>query len=306
MIFLPEKTIVTGGTGMIGSQFENALVLSRKTGCDLRDFNQTMEHFVNIKPEYVIHLAARVGGVLENSKYPGEFFYDNIMINTNVLEASRIIGVKKIVSFLSTCIFPDNIEYPLTENTIHDGPPPKTNYAYAYSKRMLEIQSRTYREQYGINCICIIPANVYGPMDNFNLESGHVIPSLIYKCYLAKKENKNFEIWGSGNPLREFVFSGDIAQLTKIILLEYNENDPINLTNSEEISIRKIAEIIANCMEFEGKIIYDETKPEGQFRKPSSNEKLKKYWPDFKFTSLEDGIQFTCKWFLKNYPNIRK
>ena len=221
----------------------------------------------------------------------GEFYYDNIMINTNVLEACRITGVKKVVSFLSTCIFPDDIEYPLTEKKIHIGEPHNSNYAYAYAKRMLDIQSRAYKEQYGVNYTCVIPTNIYGPNDNFNLENGHVLPALIHKCYLAKKNNTDFVVWGSGKPLREFIYSEDVGRLTEWALNNYEEEEPIIFSTSDEISIGNVAEMVVYYMGFKGKLIFDDEKPDGQFRKPSDNSKLKSYLPDFEFTPIDKGIE---------------
>ena len=204
--------MVTGGSGLVGSTINADIKLSSKDA-DLRNWNETISIFEKYKPDEVIHCAGKVGGVGSNMNYKGEFFYDNIMINTNVLEACRMTGVKKVVSFLSTCIFPDDIEYPLTEKKIHIGEPHNSNYAYAYAKRMLDIQSRAYKEQYGVNYTCVIPTNIYGPDDNFNLENGHVLPALIHKCYLAKKNNTDFVIWGSGKPLREFRKPSDNSKL---------------------------------------------------------------------------------------------
>lgn len=272
----------------------------------MRDFSKTLELFKEINPEYIIHTAAKVGGLGANINYKGEFFFDNIMINTNVIEAARQIGVKKVVSFLSTCVFPDNSIYPLTEDQIHAGEPHNSNYPYAYAKRMLDIQARAYREQYGMNIANVIPTNIYGPNDNFNLEKGHVIPSLINKCYLAKKNNTDFIIWGSGKPLREFIFTKDIAILTTWALENYNEEEPIIFSTSEEISIKDIALLIAKYMKFDGNIIFDKTKSDGQYRKPSSNKKLMSYLPNFKFTSIEDGLKETIEWFNNNYKIARK
>ena len=185
------KTLITGGTGLVGSTIKAEVKLCTKD-VDLRDWKSTLNIFEEIKPERVVHCAARVGGLGGNMNYKGEYFYDNMMMNINVLEASRKIGVKKVVSFMSTCVFPDDVEYPLTEKKIHLGEPHSSNYPYAYAKRMLDIQSRAYREQYGVNYISVIPTNIYGPNDNFDLRNGHVIPSLIHtnihdhhKCVLG-------------------------------------------------------------------------------------------------------------------------
>lgn len=297
--------MVTGGSGLVGSTINADIKLSSKDA-DLRNWNETISIFEKYKPKEVIHCAGKVGGVGSNMNYKGEFFYDNIMINTNVLEACRMTGVKKVVSFLSTCIFPDDIEYPLTEKKIHIGEPHNSNYAYAYAKRMLDIQSRAYKEQYGVNYTCVIPTNIYGPDDNFNLENGHVLPALIHKCYLAKKNNTDFVIWGSGKPLREFIYSEDVGRLTEWVLHNYEEEEPIIFSTSDEISIGNVAEMVVYYMGFKGKLIFDDEKPDGQFRKPSDNSKLKSYLPDFKFTPIEKGIEKSVNWFIENYEKARK
>ena len=236
----------------------------------------------------------------------GEFFFDNIMINTNVLECARTYGVKKLVAFLSTCVFPDDVEYPIDESKIHLGEPHNSNYPYAYAKRMVDVQIRAYREQYGLNYTSIIPTNVYGPGDNFNLVNGHVIPCLIHKCYISKKTGSPFEVWGTGKPLREFIFSKDVAKISEKILSEYEGEDPIIVSTSEEVSIFHVAETIARCMDYKGKIKWLSNKPDGQYRKPSDNTKLISLFPDLKFTPLEKGIQETVEWFEKNYETARK
>ena len=297
--------MVTGGSGLVGSTINADIKLSSKDA-DLRNWNETISIFEKYKPDEVIHCAGKVGGVGSNMNYKGEFFYDNIMINTNVLEACRITGVKKVVSFLSTCIFPDDIEYPLTEKKIHIGEPHNSNYAYAYAKRMLDIQSRAYKEQYGVNYTCVIPTNIYGPNDNFNLENGHVLPALIHKCYLAKKNNTDFVVWGSGKPLREFIYSEDVGRLTEWALNNYEEEEPIIFSTSDEISIGNVAEMVVYYMGFKGKLIFDDEKPDGQFRKPSDNSKLKSYLPDFEFTPIDKGIEKSVNWFVENYEEARK
>ena len=300
-----KQTIVTGGTGLVGSAINTGVKLSSKD-VDLRDWKSTLSLFKDYKPKNVIHCAARVGGLGGNMNYKGEFYYDNIMMNTNVLEASRRVGVEKVVSFLSTCVFPDNIEYPLTEKKIHLGEPHSSNYPYAYAKRMLDIQSRAYKEQYGVNYISVIPTNIYGPKDNFSIDNGHVIPSLIHKCYLAKKLNTDFVVWGSGKPLREFIYSEDVARLTEWALENYNEEEPIIFSTSDEISVGNVAEMIVYYIGFKGKLVFDDEKPDGQFRKPSDNSKLLSYLPDFKFTPMEEGIEKSVNWFMENYEEARK
>ena len=309
------RLLVTGANGLVGSQFKGDLIsIISKVG-DLRD-KKTVDSIIDFytdkdrQKEYavdrIIHCAAKVGGVGGNMKYKGEFFYDNIMINTNVIESARQHGVKKLVAFLSTCVFPDNVEYPLTESKIHLGAPHFSNDAYAYAKRMAEVQIRAYREQYGLNYTSVIPTNIYGPNDNFDIENGHVIPSLIHKCYLARENNTDLTIWGSGQPLREFIYSKDVAELALWVLENYTESEPIILSTSEEISIKDVVGVIVGAMNFKGNVIFDKTKPDGQFRKPSDNSKLMSYLPDFKFTPFDVGIKETVEWFEKTYPNIKQ
>jgi len=299
------STLITGGTGLVGSSLKNGIKLSSKD-IDLRDWNKTITKFKNINPEKVIHCAARVGGLGGNMNHKGEFFYENIMINTNVLEACRQIGVKKVVSFLSTCVFPDDVEYPLTEKKIHLGEPHSSNYPYAYAKRMTDVQSRAYNEQYGTNYVCVIPTNIYGPNDNFSIDNGHVLPALLHKCYLAKQNNTDLKVWGSGKPLREFIYSEDVAKLTEWVLDNYKEQEPIIFSTSQEISIKDIVDIIVDKFDFRGNVVWQSDKPDGQFRKPSDNSKLLSYLPDFKFTPIEDGIEKTVEWLVNNYKEIRK
>jgi len=273
---------------------------------DLRDFQATLDYFTEHEADTVIHCAAKVGGVMANMSYMGEFFYDSMAMNLNVLEAARRSGVRKVVSFLSTCIYPDNVKYPLVENDLHMGEPHESNFGYAYAKRMLEVQSRAYRKQYGVNYVCVVPTNIYGPNDNFNLEGGHVVPALIHKCYLAKKNNTPLVIWGSGKPLREFVYSEDMGKLINWAALDYEEETPIIFSNSEEISIKELVEAVVEAFDFQGEIIYDETKPEGQYRKPTDNSKLRSYLPDFEFTPIKEGVKKTVDWFVENYEDCRK
>jgi GDP-L-fucose synthase len=308
------RILVTGHGGLVGSQFCGNIVGISSRDCDLRktlDVDKLFDSYTNkdidkeLAVDKVIHCAGKVGGLGSNMMYKADFFYDNIMINTNVIEACRKYNIKKMVAFLSTCVFPADPKYPLTENQIHDGPPHYSNDAYAYSKRMVDIQIRSYREQYNLEYTSVIPTNIYGPNDNFNIDNGHIIPSIIHKCYMARKNNMDLVVWGSGKPLREFIYSKDVADLALWVLDNYNEEEPIILSTSEEISISDVVSIIAKCMNFTGKIIFDKARPDGQFKKPSDNFKIKKYLPGYRFTSFEDGILETVRWFEDNYPNIR-
>jgi len=299
------KVLITGGYGMVGSAMESQIKLSRET-CDLTNPEQTNKLFKLIKPDGVIHCAGKVGGIGGNSNYKGEYFYDNLMINTNVIEAARKSGVKNLVAFLSTCVFPDKVKYPLTVDQIQLGEPHESNYPYAYAKRMADVQIRAYREQYDINYTSIIPSNIYGPNDNFNLDHGHVMPMLIHKLYLAKKNKTDFTVWGSGKPLREFIYSKDIAKISEWALFNYEGTDPLIISGDEEISIKDLVGLLVDEFKFKGKVIFDKTKPDGQLRKPSDNSKIKELMPDFEYTPFEQGIKETVNWFIENYDEARK
>ena len=302
-----NKILVTGGYGLVGSEFksdEYYRLSSKET--DLRIGKDVDLLLSENKFDGVIHCAGKVGGIAANMNYKGEYFYENVMINTNIIESSRKNNIKNLVAFLSTCVFPDQVEYPLTENKIHLGPPHFSNDAYAYAKRMADIQIRAYKEQYDLNYKSVIPSNIYGPNDNYSIANGHVLPSLIHKCYLARENKTPLSIWGSGKPLREFIFSKDIKKLTEWVLYNYNENEPIILSTSEEISIGEVVDMIVEIMNFKGDIIFDSSKPDGQFRKPSDNSKIKNYLPNFKFTSIYEGLKETIEYFEKKYTIIRK
>jgi GDP-L-fucose synthase len=299
------KKIITGGTGLVGSAFKDGTKLSSKH-YNLISEVQTRKMFMDHKPEIVIHTAATVGGVGANMNYPADFFYNNIMMNTNVINEAYIFGVKKLVCFLSTCVFPDNVEYPLDETKIHKGEPHFSNAPYAYAKRMADVQIQAYNKQYGTKYFCVIPTNIYGPSDNFDLENGHVIPMLIHKCYLAKKNNTAFEVWGSGKPLREFVFSEDVANIIDLLLENYEETDPVIISNPREYSIKEVVDLIVKYMEFEGEVKWLSDKPDGQFRKPSSNQRLIDIIGNYNFIPLEIGLKETIDWFNENYETIRK
>ena len=298
------RTLVTGGSGLVGSTIDSPYKPDREY-VNLMHVEDIVRYISRNKIDSIIHCAAKVGGVKANNDQPADFFYDNVVINTNVLEAARITKVKKVVSFLTTCIFPHEAKYPLTIDQIHNGEPHPSNYGYGYAKRMLEVQSRAYRDQHGCNFVTLVPCNIYGPHDNYSLESGHVIPSLIHKCYLAKKNNTNFEIWGTGQAYREFLFSEDLARITERVLHDYDSSEPLIVSPDEEISIAVIAQEIAWRMGFDGNIVYN-GQLDGQLRKPSCNENFKTCFPDVKLTPIEVGLDKTINWFVENYDKARK
>lgn len=299
------NTLVTGGGGLVGSHIHSKFKPTRN---ELNLINQSdiCDYITDNKIDSIIHCAAKVGGIKANSEKLGEFFHENALMNLNILEAARKTGVKKVVSFLSTCVFPSDANYPLTPDQVHMGEPHSSNYAYAYAKRMLEVQSRAYRDQYGCNFVTVIPCNIYGTHDNFNMESGHVIPSLIHKCYLSKKNrSEKFVVWGTGQPYREFIFAEDVAYITQWVLENYDDPEPLIISPDEEIQIATLAQEIVWRFGYEGSIVYNQ-KRDGQFKKPSSNQHLKQLLPDFKFTPIEEGLQKSINWFIENYERARK
>ena len=304
------RVLVTGGTGMVGSAFKkyekDGIIRVGSKDFDLTNYSNCCEMIEDNKPDAIIHLAAKVGGVKGNTDLVGEFFRDNILMNTNVLESARVLGVEKVMSLLSTCIYPDKCQYPLTEDQIHLGPPHESNYGYAYAKRMIHIQSMAYRQQWGCNYIVAVPNNLYGEFDNFHMEHSHVVPAMIRKMHEAKINGLDYiTLWGDGSPLREFTYSHDIADGLILLLRDYNSQEPINIGNSNELSIQYLAQKIKEKIEFAGDIIWDASMPSGQMRKPSSSDGFRKMYPDFEFTSLDDGIESVCKWFKDTYPDVR-
>jgi len=301
--------LVTGSDGLIGSALRKCetnedIFFATRRDADLCNFNETLALFKKTKPDKVIHVAAKVGGIAGNMAYSGDFFRENLLINLNVLESARLSSVGKLVSLMSTCIFPDNAQYPLTYDQLHLGEPHPSNFGYAYAKRMLDVQNKAYKTQYGLNYFCAIPTNVYGPHDNFTLGNSHVVGAMIHKTYLAKKNDTSLYVWGSGKPLREFVFSEDVARALMWLINNYNEQEAVIITSGKEDSIMDLVKAVTNSFKFSGEITFDSSKPDGQFKKPSSKEKLNELMPDFKFTELNEGIDQTVKWFEENYYKI--
>ena len=304
------KYLITGGTGMLGKAFESLLpredVFYASSLTDLRYEKQTNWLFQDSKPEYVIHLAAKVGGVSYNKSNIADFYIDNSAINTNVLNAAKNFGVKKVISLLSTCIYPENGPFPLKEENIHLGEPHPSNFGYAYAKRMLDVHSRVLREQHGCNFITAVPNNLMGEHDNFDLENGHVMAAIIRKIWEAKTLGKIPIFWGSGNPLREFTYTKDIARSLLFLLENYDGKDPVNIGNTSEVSIREIVQKVCSLYDYSGPVEWDSAKPEGIFRKPSCNQKfLDLGWEQEQWTPFDTALGNVCSWFSQNYPFIR-
>ena len=238
-----------------------------------------------------------------------DFYTTNSFINERILQRAHTDDANKVVSVLSTCVYPDApyVNYPLTEEQLHMGPPHDSNFGYAYAKRMVDVMSRAYRQQYGCNFITAIPNNLYGENDNYDLENGHVIPALMRKIWKAKINHlPSVECWGDGTSLREFTYSGDIARILLFLLEHYDEPGPINIGSTEECSIRELVQLLCEHLEYDGEITWNSDKPSGQHRKPSSNKRLLELgWREEDYTPIKEGLKKACTWFKANYPNIR-
>lgn len=309
------KLLITGGSGLVGYGLQNILkdceyetIFMSSTMCDLTDEKATIDFFMKEKPDMVIHLAAMVGGLFKNMHFKVDMLEKNVSINTNVLKACHLSGVKKVVSCLSTCIFPDKTTYPINETMLHDGPPHPSNDAYAYAKRLLEIQSKAYQEQYDKDFICVIPTNIYGMNDNYSLTNGHVIPALIHRCYLAKQHNEEFVVKGTGKPLRQFIYSEDLARLMVWALEHYKDRESIILSVGEEdeVSIHDVAIMIAERFDYGDRIVFDTSASDGQYKKTADNNKLKGLNPNLTFMNIKTGIEKSVDWFIDNYKTCRK
>ncbi|XP_023939616.1 GDP-L-fucose synthase [Bicyclus anynana] len=315
--------LVTGGSGLVGQAIKTVIDEEKKSGLgagetwifcgskdgDLRDRAQTEALFDKHKPTHVVHLAAMVGGLFHNMAHNLDFFRENMAINDNVLNASHKHNVSKVVSCLSTCIFPDKVTYPIDETMIHNGPPHSSNYGYSYAKRMIDVLNRGYSEQHGRSYTSVVPCNVFGPHDNFSLQSSHVIPALIRRMDDAiVSGDKTFTVWGSGKPLRQFIYSLDLARLFVWVLRYYDSVDPIILSVDEkdEVTISEVAEAIKKAHGFHGEIVFDTSKADGQYKKTASNSKLRALHKDFEFTPFDEAMRATVAWYKENRAVARK
>jgi GDP-L-fucose synthase len=290
-----SNILITGGTGMVGKHLQKILPQgayigsTHEHGGDLRDPVYAKWLFSSYTPDVVVHLAAKVGGIQENIKKPAEFFDDNILINTNVLKYSHKYGVKQFIGILSTCIYPDKvIEYPMKERDLFEGPPTPTNFSYGYAKRCLAVQIDAYNQQYGTKYNYLIPCNLYSELDNFNHGSKmHFVTALLKKI---KNSKDKIELLGTGKPLRQFMYAGDLAKVIKeVIDKKITEN--FNVACRENFSIDDMANIAIQELSPNLKIKYSRPELDGQFRKDVSSDLMLKYLPDFKFTPFKEGIK---------------
>ena len=291
-----KKILVTGGSGLVGKYLKKILpeaIYISSSDYDLTTEDGVKRMFLKHKPEVVVHLAARVGGIIDNINHPAEYFTQNVLMNTLLIEYSRIFNVKKFIGILSTCIYPDVArKYPMDETMLHEGPPTITNFSYGYSKRSMGAQIDAYNLQYKLNYQYLIPCNLYGIEDKDDENKSHFIASLIKKINYAKNNNSdNITLFGDGTPLRQFMYAGDFAEIIKQTI-ERGVTESFNVATEENLSIKQMAEIALNVTDSENvKIEWDTTKPNGQFRKDVSIDKFKNLFPNFEFTPLSKGIK---------------
>jgi len=313
--------MVTGGAGFLGSYVVDKL---KKRGCqdifipkiedyDLVKMDSVVKAYKNAKPDIVIHLAAVVGGIGANRENPGKFFYDNLMMGAQLMEVGRQMGIEKFVALGTICCYPKFTPVPFKEENFWNGYPEETNAPYGLAKKMQLVQSQAYRRQYGFNSIFLMPVNLYGPGDNFNPNSSHVIPALIKKCIDAQKDAKRGQgsvgaglkpaptitVWGSGTPTREFLYVDDAAEAILLAAEKYNKSDPVNLGAGFEISIKDLVKLIVKLTGFKGKIIWDSSKPDGQPRRCLDTSRARKEFGFEAKMPFEQGLKNTIEWYEK-------
>lgn len=306
--FSEKKVMVTGGAGFLGRRLVGKL---KERGCryifvprsaqyDLVRMEDVERAYQDADPEIVIHLAAVCGGIQDNSKRPGTHFYNNLMMGVQAMEVARRRGIEKFVALGTVCAYPKFAPIPFDEDDLWDGYPEETNAAYGLSKKMYLVQSQAYRQQYGFNSIFLLPANLYGPGDNFNPETSHVIPALIKKCFDAMEQGDEFiEVWGTGKATREFLYVDDAAEGILLATEFYNKPDPINLGCDSEISIRDLVELIVDLSGFQGEIRWDPSKPDGQPRRRVSAKRAKAEFGFHCTIELEEGLKKTIELYRK-------
>lgn len=315
IIWSESRVVVTGGAGFLGSFIVEKLqargcreiFVPRSADYDLRDRDAIERLYAEARPDIVIHLAAVVGGIGANRDNPGRFFYDNAIMGIQLIELARLMGVKKFVATGTICAYPKFTPIPFREDDLWDGYPEETNAPYGLAKKMMLVQTQAYREQYGFNGIFLLPVNLYGPRDNFDLHTSHVIPALIRKCAEAKKDGRSeIVLWGDGTPTREFLYVEDAAEGILLAAERYNGDQPVNLGTGEEIAIRDLARIVAAEVGFSGEIVWDPSKPNGQPRRCLDVTRARLLFGFQAAHDLRAGITKTVAWFGQHDQELRE
>jgi GDP-L-fucose synthase len=310
-----QRIVVTGGSGFLGSSVTEQLramgcehiVVPRSADYDLVQMEAVKQLYADAKPDLVIHLAARVGGIGANQENPGRFFYDNLMMGAQLIEIGRQSGLKKFVALGTICAYPKFAPIPFKEDDLWNGYPEETNAPYGLAKKMMLVQSQSYRQQYGFNSIVLFPVNLYGPRDNFDLTTSHVIPALLRKFAEAKEARRqSVVLWGDGSPSREFLYVDDAAAGILLAAERYDGGLPVNLGTGEEVSIRDLAGLIAQEIGFEGRIDWDTSKPNGQPRRCLDVSRAKQLFGFQAKHRLREGLKKTVQWFYSNRGAIRE
>lgn len=310
-----KRVVVTGGTGFLGSvvvaqlrrQGCRTILVPRSRDYDLVDIGAVRRMYADTTPDLVLHLAARVGGIEANQTHAGRFFYDNLMMGTQLIEVGRQRGLEKLVAVGTICSYPKHTPVPFREEDLWAGYPEETNAPYGLAKKMMLVQAQAYRQQYGFNAVVLFPVNLYGPGDNFDMETSHVIPALIRKCVEAKERGDDrVVLWGDGSPSRDFLHVDDAARAIVLAAEHYNGSEPVNVGTGHEITIQTLAELIAEAVGFSGRIVWDASKPNGQPRRCLEVSRAKRLFGFEASVAFVDGIRQTVSWFQANRRSIRE
>jgi GDP-L-fucose synthase len=305
-----KRVVVTGGAGFLGSFVVKKLLergakdifIPRSRDYDLVEMEAVRRLYRDTKPEITVHLGAKVGGIGVNRANPGKFFYDNLIMGVQMMEVARQAGIEKFVAIGTICAYPKFTPIPFKEENLWNGYPEETNAPYGLAKKMLLVQAQAYRQQYGFNAIYLMPVNLYGPRDNFDPLSSHVIPAIIKKCFDAIQNSEDeIVIWGTGKATREFLYVEDCAEGIILAAERYNEPYPVNLGAGFEISIKDLIEIITKLIGYNGKIVWDASKPDGQPRRMLDTSKAEEYFGFRAITPLEEGLKKTIQWYKENF-----
>jgi GDP-L-fucose synthase len=310
-----KKILITGSGGVLGSSFKDEkfkkkhifkLIFSNSKICDLRDFKKSLKYIKKISPDFIINLAAVSGGINLSKNNHASMLRDNILINLNILEISRLLKIKKIIMTLTNGMYSEKAKQPYKEIDIHYGYPPKNNYGSSFAKRLIDPAIKAYREQYKLNCIGLIVPNLYGPNDNFNLKHSTMISATIHKVFIAKRDNQPLIVWGNGKAIRDYMLAENVRDIFMWALKNYSSSTSLNIGSGKKYSIRKLVFKVCKIFNFDKKnIIFDSTKPNGVFTRVVDIANFKKIYKN-KLTSIDDGLKKTISWFVKNFKNINK